>query len=320
MFLLDEQRVLEAIVSTGVSAFALEEGSGLVDYWISECADLDNENETLAVEVGFFFEPTPLTFVVGTQDRIFRNKKTGLICGSEWKTTKQQTKLWTPEAWLESISNGHQVATYAAGLRYGNLLMGNSNTGTIAPGDLAEDGSVDILVRAISKSHPPVMWPDSSGALLNISAPRIEAVINAYVNAAEGVRVKRKGGLVPWQVPGLQCMNMFRKECPFLKSCRSFESFTSPSNLGELGKSFSPGSKTVVSKLIELGKITVDNLPEVVVLSASTLGTLQQCDERWRRESEASGDEEENEYLDIGTVLHAGVAELYRQQIKKEKE
>jgi hypothetical protein len=68
----------------------------------------------------------------------------------------------------------------------------------------------------------------------------------------------------------------------------------------------------VVKHLITEGRVRVDNLDEVVILSASTLSDYFTCSELWRRRGEGGG-EEESESLEVGTVLHAGLAELYRQ-------
>jgi hypothetical protein len=315
--MLNEEKILEVLREQKVSAVSLEEGAGLVDHWISQCAELDARDRTLAVEAGFFIELPGSTFVVGTQDRIAQSHVTGEVFGCEWKSTKHQTKLWTPEAWYESISNGHQVATYALGLKFGQVI-GEDVIGTVPlregetmfPGD----GSVNILVRAVSKSHPPAIWPDPEGKFVNISSGRMEAMRGAYRNVADSIRAQRKNQ-GPWQVPGLQCTNMFRSVCPFLSSCKKFESFSTEQSLTSITQSFSPGSKKVVRYLIDSGRINEGNLGEVVVLSASTLGTYQQCSEKWRREA-ASGEEEENENLDIGTVLHAGLSELYSQQMQ----
>lgn len=315
--MLNEEKILEVLREQKVSAVSLEEGAGLVDHWISECAELDRRDKTLAVEAGFFVEVAPDTFVVGTQDRIAQSHVTGEVFGCEWKSTKHQTKMWTPEAWYESISGGHQVATYALGLKFGQVI-GEGVIGTVPlrEGEMMfpEDGSVNILVRAVSKSHPPVIWPDPEGKFVNVTSGRMEAMRSVYQNVAASIRVQRRGK-GPWQVPGLQCTNMFRSVCPLLSECRKFESFPTGTSLTSITQSFSPGSKKVVSYLIDSGRINEGNLGEVVVLSASTLGTYQQCPERWRREA-ASGEEEDNEFLDIGTVLHAGLAEVYSQMME----
>lgn len=316
--MLREEKILEVLREQQVSVASLEEGARLVDYWIEQCETLDGRDKTLAVEVGFFYEAAPLTFIVGTQDRVAQSHVTGEVFGCEWKTTKHRTKLWTPEAWFESISNGHQVATYALGLKRG-VIVGGSVIETIPLQEgqtmFPEDGSVNILVRAISKSSPPDMWPSAEGQFVNVTKERLEAVKQVYVNEAEAVRARRRTGVGPWQLPGLQCTNQFRSVCPHLSTCRKFESFYTETHLSEVGKGFSPGSKRVVQHLVESGKVTEENFKDVVILSASSLSTLQQCAERWRIES-GTGEEEENEYLEVGTVLHAGVGEMYRQQME----
>ena len=304
---LDQVKILEAIKASGVVGEALEEGARLVDHWIEEAAEFDSENETLAVEEKFYIELDPLTFVVGTQDRIFRTPE-GEVCGSEWKSTKHRTKFWNEEEWFGSISKSHQVVTYAAGLRYGSFLSGVSFSGVGSP--------TRILVRAVSKSNPPELWPDYRGRFVHVGSDRLVATMGAYSATAAAIRAMRRTGEHIWQVPGLQCENKFRKVCPFYESCLASEVVPTRLGLDSVLRGFSPGSKTIVQHLVDVGKINVDNVGEVVVLSASSLSSYQQCPERWRREAGSAG-EEESEALDVGTVLHAGLAALYEQQMKK---
>lgn len=305
---LDQTKILEALQATRVTGEALEEGARLVDHWIEEAASFDEENETLAVEEKFYIELDPLTFVVGTQDRIFRTPE-GEVCGSEWKSTKGRTKFWGPEIWAEGIEKGHQVATYAAGLKFGSFLSGSIFEGVGSP--------VRILVRAVAKSSPPELWPDARGKLIEISGERLEAILGAYQSVAEAVRGMRRSGALPWQVPGLQCENKFRKVCPFYSSCLKQDFGGRGLGLERVLAGFSPGSQTIVQHLVDVGKVREDNVGEVVILSASSLSSYQQCPERWRREGMSVGEgEEESEALQIGTVLHAGLAALYEEQMK----
>lgn len=313
--MINEEKILAVLREQKVSAASLEEGAGLVDHWISECSELDARDETLAVEVGFFVELDPFTFVVGTQDRVARSHVTGEVFGCEWKSTKNRTKYWTPETWFESISNGHQVATYALGLARGQLIGPDGLPPFIF---YDEPEKMNILVRAVSKSHPPQIWPEAAGQFVTVTRERMEATASVYLNEAAGIRAKRKTGKGPWQLPGLQCTNQFRSVCPHLKGCRKFESFPTEVSLSIIERGFSPGSKSVVKYLVDSGKVNEGNVGDVVILSASTLSTLQQCSERWRIEA-SSGEEEENENLEVGSVLHAGLSELYLQMMKEEK-
>lgn len=308
---IDQNKILAAIEGAKVSAAAREEGAGLLDFWIQETAELDGRDETLAVEAGFYVQHGE-TFIVGTQDRIARSHVSRETFGCEWKSTKNETKFWNARTWYDSISKGHQVATYALGLKTGVLVEPVS-------GDFAfsEDGSVNILVRAVSKSSPPKLWPSAEGQFVNVSEERMQATLNTYLNVAQSIRALRGSGVGPWALPGIQCTNMFRKQCPFYESCTKFQTSKTNTDIKTLLQSFSPGSQVVVQHLVDKGLITRDNVGEVVVLSASTLGSYAQCPERWRREATRSVDEASGA-LDVGTVLHTGLAEVYS-QMKEEK-
>lgn len=308
---IDQNKILTAIEGAKVSASAREEGAALLDFWIQETAELDARDETLAVEAGFYIQHGN-TFIVGTQDRIARSHVSGEVFGCEWKTTKHETKFWNKTTWYDSISKGHQVATYALGLKTGTLVE------PVEGGfDFSEDGSANILVRAVSKSSPPKLWPSAEGQFVNVSEERMQATLNTYINAAQSIRALRRSGVGPWALPGIQCTNMFRKQCPFYESCTKFQTSNPHTDIKTLLQSFSPGSQLVVRTLIDRGLVRVDNLSDVVVLSASTLGSYAQCPERWSRESTGSVDEASGA-LDVGTVLHTGLAEVYG-QMKEEK-
>ena len=185
---LNEDRILEALKGTGVQGEALEEGSRLVDHWIGEVAEVDARDETLAVEAGFYVEVAPLIFVVGTQDRIFRSHVTGKVTGAEWKTTKHETKFWNKEAWFESISQSHQLTTYAIGLAYGSLINPTGDSFSFEV-----NSSVDILVRAVSKSYPPQIWRKREGDLVSVSPERMNALVQTYRNVGEAIRDEEDG-------------------------------------------------------------------------------------------------------------------------------
>jgi len=314
---LDEVRILEALRGTGVQGEALEEGSRLVDHWIGEVAELDARDETLAVEAGFYVEVAPLTFVVGTQDRIFRSHLTGKVTGAEWKTTKHETKFWNKEGWFESISNSHQLTTYAIGLAYGSFIPTPRNE--FPPVVFYEPPEeMDILVRAVSKSYPPQIWRKREGDLVTVSKERMNALVSTYRNVGEAVRGMRGTARVPWAVTGIHCTNMFRKECFFLNQCRKGEVLTPPLSFDRLGQNFSPGSQKVIQYLKESGRVTEGNWRDVVVLSASTLGDWFQCSEKWRREeARLESEGEANFEQGIGSVFHAGVGSMYEQMMEE---
>lgn len=306
--MLNEDRILEVLREQKVSAASLEEGASLVDFWIRETAPFDSLSTTLAVEAGFYIELSPNTFIVGTLDRVAQSRESGEVFGCEWKTTKGKTKFWSPSIWLQSISASHQLSTYALGLQRGEFIDPLPFPTDVFP----LDGSINILVRAISKSTPPELWPSEEGKFVTLTKERMETTLNSYSNVAAAIRGMRGTGVGPWQLPGLQCTNVFRKVCPFLEGCKKFESFSTSSTLMDMKRGFSPGSSKVIQHLMEVGKVNEGNEGDVVILSASSLSSFQQCGERWRREAGSSG-EEESEALEVGTVLHSGLGEFYSQ-------
>lgn len=305
---INESKILDEIRALPVSAVNLEMGASLVDFWIRETAPFDSLATTLAVEAGFYIEPSPNTFIVGTLDRVAQSRETGEVFGCEWKTTKGKTKFWGPSIWLQSISASHQLSTYALGLQRGTFIDPLPFPTDVFP----PDGSINILVRAISKSTPPELWPSEEGEFVTLTKERMETTLNTYSNVAASIRGMRGTGVGPWQLPGLQCTNVFRKVCPFHDSCKKFESFSTVQSLIEMKRGFSPGSSKVIQHLVEVGRVNAGNEEDVVILSASSLSSFQQCGERWRREAGSSG-EEESEALKVGTVLHSGLGEFYSQ-------
>ena len=60
------------------------------------------------------------------------------------------------------------------------------------------------------------------------------------------------------------------------------------------------------------------NDPELVVLGASAYSAVSECAEKYRRNT-LKGGQEDSLAMQTGTVLHAGVAEWYR-QLREEQE
>lgn len=86
-------------------------------------------------------------------------------------------------------------------------------------------------------------------------------------------------------------------------------------------RSFSPGSQKAVEAILTSlrnDKNAIDDLDDLVILSASTLGQWMQCGEAWRRAS-GGGGHESSDAQETGTVVHAALAEMYGQQMRRGK-
>lgn len=301
--MIDSERIFNTITSANFPALAVEQGSELVDSWISECFAEDQKRyKTLLIEAGFFIELDPVTFVVGACDRVMKDSEGVLI--EESKSTSK-SKTWTAERWYESLVRGHQIPTYAAALKYGTFVEGEWAPRVAVP---------RILVRAATKSRPPEIWPSPEGQIVEPENSRIDAVLNMYRNEAVGIRAKRRTGLVPWAVPGKHCEKTYGFKtymCEFAEECGALRfPVAVPSFAG-----FSPGSSEVVEYLVRVGKISLDNAAEVVILSSSSMEDAMQCSEKWRRRS-VGQERESKESLEIGSVLHLGL-KSYHEQLKE---
>jgi hypothetical protein len=312
--MMSSDEIFNSIVNLDVSASAKEAGSQLVETWLAECSEADTQDETIAVEAGFFVELAPNTFVVGAQDRIARNANLPLF-GCEWKSTGAYSPArgsfpgWNAERWFEEISRGHQTATYALGLMRGTFVDEKVNRIIVDARKGLEE--ISILVRAISKSKPPQIWPDARGQFVTVTKERMKAVTNAYLITAAQIRSSRQLALVPWQLPGYICKGKYNGKfpCRFLSNC---ESQRYP--VGDNKPHLSPGSQSVVDFMVERNVLDVRNDP--VVISASSYGDWQDCSEKWRQASVVN-DEISNDNLDVGKVLHAALATHYGEQINE---
>lgn len=336
---IDENAIFNAILAEGAGPAATEEASRLAEEWIQQCLAEDLKYKVLAVETGFYIQLDSKTFVIGVEDRISEDGDG--IFGSEWKTTKGATKFWTEDKWLEEITRAHQVSTYASALKYGTFCFKATPT-TFACQDRMNVPFPRILVRAISKSDPPVLWPGPEGAMLSFSDEDIEATLNAYRNAAAQIRTLRRGGLLPWQYPGKQCVRFGSHDCPSLdpsdrKSCLgsnvhglireqdlapALRIFT-PERVAQmkfrdfpLFDTSDPASKNVMNVLKNLVDVSDE---EVVILSASQLETFYTCAEQYRQISYHIGGKENSSATDTGGVFHAAVAEVGRQVMEAQK-
>lgn len=309
--MIDENAVIQAIMGLDVPPAAKEEGLALVDAWTAEALPYDLQHRVIGVEAGWWWRIEPKTIVVGAIDRLAQDDLGAFP--QEHKTTKNRTRYWNSDSWFNEIQRGHQVATYAGGVKYGRFIKPEIEE-RFAPLRAGYDGRV--LVRAISKSKPPEFWPHPAGAFVTVDEKRIQATRNAYVNAAAGQRAMRASGQVPWQLPGYICTKFMKYPCPHTKVCHEYRQ---PPTQAWRAISLSPGSQSVVAHLVRLGEIDVDRDKDLVILSSSTLGDWMDCSEKWRQGSLGGGDES-NENLDLGTVMHAAIGEIYSQVLKGQGE
>lgn len=336
-FQIDSERIFAAVVESGVkSPKAIELGAELVDAWCESCYEADKRYRTLGLEVGWFIALDERTYVVGAVDRLVTERKTleDKVVPEpdpfvlEMKTTAARSSYWGPEKWLEELSAGHQVATYAAALKWGTFIMprvlcnwqqGEHRDGCAEGCESEKEekmfavASPRILARAVSKSKPPQVWPDENGSFIEPSPARLDATLNAYRNAAAAIRTQCRTGVVPWQLPGKHCVKVYGRTeypCSFKADCDN--NVYPPGNVMVKPAGLSPGSESVVDHLVATGRIEAGMFDRYVVLSASSLDDYAQCPERHRRRA-LGAPREAKESLDVGTVFHAGIAEYARQ-------
>lgn len=340
--MIDSERIFNAILASGVtSPKSIETGSELVDSWVEQCQETDKKYRTLGLEVGWFIALDERTFVVGAVDKLVVEPNTidvddGVVSGVRHKSdpfvferkTTSASKTWTAEKWFEDLRGGSQVATYAAALKWGTFIQKETITGTpsLTSSFSAERtretcyavASPRVLARAITKTKPPMIWPTPDGAWIDFTDARLDAQMNAYRSEAAALHTRRRLGLVPWQTPGFQCTLTFgftKRPCSAWNTCHETLEFpVTDGRVRPLG--LSPGSQTVVDHLITTGRIPLDNAGDVVVLSASSMKSAQQCSELWRQESIGATRQDDNEAMDTGTVLHAGM-KSFDEQMKE---
>lgn len=307
---------------------------GLAEAWMEHgiCAELS----IAAVECGFVWWADERTAIVGVQDLLTRETNCDCPChwcndvkanigsgcskcegencgpqivGNEWKTTKEASKWWNEDRWLEGISEGSQIAIYANALRYGTYYPANGGA-AIRPGADAEGYQPRIRVKAISKSNPPVIWPRrAEDGIITFSKARLEATRQALLSEAESIRARRnKVGLNgTWRIPGSWCVNQWKRTCEFHEDCvkqRPAAPVTA----------FDPSDPAFKLAIPHIDRI--DN--DLVILSASSYAKSCECAEAYRRGLAREG-KESSMALDTGTVFH-GVVACYYQQLKEYQE
>lgn len=289
---IDNERVTAAVLATGAGPLALEEGSNLVDAWVKEgiCTD----KRIIAVECGFVCWLEEKTAIIGVQDLI--TDEDGTV-GNEWKSTRGPGKYWDEEKWWKELTDGSQIAIYALAMRDGEYYPKGEKIGiTLSVADPR------IRVRAATKTAVPMFWPTKGEGIVTFTPEQLENTRRALIAKAAAIRAMRKES-APWQLPGLWCENKYRKLCQYYDQCLNREI---PVGYGV----FDPSDPAFELALPRIGDKLHD--PEVVVLGASMYASASECAEKYRRLT-LGGDKEQSMALETGTVLHAGVAEFYRQ-------
>lgn len=308
----DFDKIFNTIVNVDAPAQAKEAAATLAETWVRECAEHDAKDRTIAVEAGFYVKLAPNTFIVGAQDRLATNDTLPLF-GCEWKTTGKGSPArgsyrgWNAEFWYDEISRAHQVGTYALGIKYGTFVDPRVHESVVELREPLHD--VNILVRAISKSSPPQIWPDARGAFVTISPDRMDKTRNAYLNAALHIRASRKSGLVPVALPGYSCVKYSKYPCGFYKVCHEMRQ---PKAARPTYSNLSPGSARVLDALY--ASHAIDDPDALVILSATSYGEYRDCPEKERQSSlgqTGSHEDDGNDNLNVGKVFHEAMATFY---------
>ncbi len=317
----DWAAVVDAILGTdGASPEAKEEAASLVEAWAAHYFELDRQERTLAVEVGFHVQLDPHTYVIGIVDRLSVAPDGSLIV-NEWKTTKPESRWWTEAEWLSRITASIQLPTYVLALTHGKLVIKEG----LRPFTIT--GSTEtpkVRVRAITKSSPPAFWPRLNHKLYTYEADALLATTNAYLNAAAGIRELRKvkrhlgadglrvGPIVrtePWQAMGQWCRS-YNRDCEFLHECRSYNfPHEAPPVWREHERD---NERTLMARFgLTFGQVSH---PQTVILSQSSYDTWATCAEKYRRTKldpvsvlRHGGTAEQQ----LGSAVHAGLSKFY---------
>ena len=291
------ERITAAVMETGAPALALEEGIELAQHWVDN--DPIAGRTIAAVETGFVLWLDDNTVVIGVQDCL--TEEDGQTVLNEWKTTKEATRYWNAHKWQESITEGPQIAIYGLAAREGKFYPREG--GVFEP----KVRHPRVRVRAISKSKPPVIWPEDNEGVIDIPDDRLEMTRKALLAKAAGLRAMRQTS-APWALPGIWCTNQFRRQCPFYFECVDRKI---PEGFGPFAK----GDPAYSLALPHIGRDPSD--PNLVIMGYSMFSSLSECAEKYRRNTLIE-EKETSHDLSVGTVLHAGVASWYT--IRRENE
>lgn len=336
--------VVAQLSSINLPAGARVEAARLAEAWITETSQFDLQHPTLAVELPFFFFADKFTVIVGVTDRMAIHAESGRLFGSEWKTTKGKTKFWNENKWLDKIKTGAQIAIYALAQKQGYYLArypGQTHEpdlkllgkyGEIISPDIGSEFVLwrpkvkdpMVMVRAITKEHPPAIWPSEGQAFIEFEREKLMATLNALINKGASLRAMKGTELAPYQLPGLQCENRFSHTmCQFHEECTNSENLDRLVSIAdnEEGPNFGtdPGAHALGAAEAMLRVKLSD--PRVVVLSSSSYEDVSNCAEFWRlaTEGHVAIDHYYQNELDIGTGLHAAVG-TYLEEASKNVE
>ena len=316
-------RIERAIVShPDASPTAIETAAELVGGWIDRYEDQDRYEKTVAVEIAFNVKLDPYTYVVGVIDRLSLDSDDLVYVVNEWKTTKGASDrpgpyAWTAQRWLDEITTGVQLPTYALALTAGEFILKRGLKGFKIK-DARRLNTVRVRVRAAVKVSPPQFWPDSGErakyepGIYEFSAEDIAAVRASYLNAAVAIRALRSSRLVPWQHSGSHCHRQFGRDCSLLPRCSVHDYAQGAYRV------YDPGDGDF-DYLKRFGLESIARDRRTVILSASSYGTFTTCHEKWRvLKGLGVAEEGTNDLpLQIGGAFHAGAAEFY--SIMKER-
>lgn len=301
-------KITAAILAAKIAPTARETAAEIVDAWIQTNGEYDATYRTVAVETPWAYRLQPKTWLVGVMDRHAQDDA-GLL-GCEWKTGKepkqnrdgQDSAWWNEDVWLEQMRDGVQLAVYGIALRKG-IFYGKGR-----PYKIHHMHNPRILIRLAVKSQPPRFWPTKpEDGIFQFPGTYLDIVERSLIARAEAIRAARRSEMIPWAVPGIHCENKFHRKCAHLETC--LEHKNPPNVHGQIFDPNDPGSAAIVAAGIPV------NDPETVILSASSIQASQECLEKYRIHSVSVGEKESDEGLDVGTGVHCGVAEYYRQQM-----
>lgn len=306
---MDMTRITDAILAVEAGPLAKEDGARLVEAFIEDMPRRpDTAWKTIGVECVWYMQLAPKTIAVGACDRMSQDDN-GQCWFSEFKSKKpprikkdgQPYQGDTEYDWIAEIGAGPQLRIYALAQQLATFVDGDRTFQILAP-------VPHILVRAVNKSTPAVVWPtQADGGRFAFPQPYLDATKTALLNMAEQVRAARRIGS-PWAVPSLHCINKYNRLCAFhAEFCGKG---IHPNGLqATTDKSTDPGWQALKQLNIDLAD------PEVVIVSASSYANWLQCPEQYRLlvENVAQGDE--SMALETGSCMHAGIASAYRELV-----
>lgn len=293
---IDAARVTQAILDCDVMPTAKELASPLVEAYLDRLHMFPEIGYKItAVERPWHVWIDKHTLLVGVND-VEMLDEDGRVLLCEWKT-RRAPKLKRDgtayagddeDGWLEEISNGPQLAIYAA----------------------SKPGS-RIMVRAAVKSTPVEFWPVSfEKGVFTFPEAYLWNVQAALVSKAGQIRAARKGPQ-PFQLTGLHCTNMYRRVCEFKESVCDRLAFPIVP-----GQRFDP-ENPAYKALEEIDAVRLHD-PELVILSASGYQDACQCIQRHHLVNGGFYPKQAAIELEIGTVYHAALASIYTQLMERQ--